>query len=35
MEKLLVTVALVLAGLCAIEIVDLIFTMQLYSRPLG
>jgi hypothetical protein len=31
MEKTILLIALVVLGLCALEAVDLVFTMQLYS----
>jgi ABC-type transport system involved in cytochrome bd biosynthesis fused ATPase/permease subunit len=35
MQKTLVIIALVVVGLCALEAVDLVLTMQLYSSGLG
>jgi hypothetical protein len=34
MEKTILLIALVAIGLCALEAVDLVFTMQLYNAQL-
>jgi hypothetical protein len=34
MEKTILLIALVVLGLCALEAVDLVFTMQLYNAQL-